>query len=74
MVVDRRDIKDLFQKKMFYIVFVYVIIDEGKMKKYLCKFLKVFVCCVKLFDNGFEGINYFVFLENYLLYYYLKLV
>lgn len=68
----RRDIKDLLQKKTFHTAFAHVTTDEGKMKKYPCKFLKASVCCAKLPDNGPEGTNHFVPLENYLLYHHLK--
>lgn len=72
MAADRRDIKDLLQKKTFHTAFAHVTTDEGKMKKYPCKFLKASVCCAKLPDNGPEGTNHFVPLENYLLYHHLK--
>lgn len=72
MAADRRDIKDLLQKKTFHTAFAHVTTDEGKLKKYPCKFLKASVCCAKLPDNGPEGTNHFVPLENYLLYHHLK--
>lgn len=59
-------------EKTFHTAFAHVTTDEGKMKKYPCKFWKASVCCAKLPDNGLARTNHFVLLVNYLLYHHLK--